>query len=48
MKKFFNSFKVKTMLCALPLFLASVVIPTQYNCFIFIGEPEVPECLKEN
>jgi hypothetical protein len=49
MKKLFNSFKLKTMLCALPLFLTSFLLTSDpFNCFIFLGEPEIPECLKEN
>ncbi|AKA69417.1 MULTISPECIES: AgrD family cyclic lactone autoinducer peptide [Clostridium] len=48
MKKLFNSFKVKSILCVLPLFLGSFLTEKWPNCFIYIGEPEIPECLKKH
>lgn len=45
MKKLINSFKGKNILCALCLSLASVVY-TWYGSFLFLGEPEIPECMK--
>lgn len=45
MKNLINSFKVKTILCTLSLFVTSFVA-TQFNSFLFLGEPEIPECMK--
>lgn len=47
MKKLFNSFKVKSILCVLPLFLGSFLAEWPIS-FFYLGEPEIPECLKEN
>ncbi len=46
MKKLVNSFKGKSMLCTLCLTLTASVF-TWYGSFLFLGEPEIPECLKE-
>ena len=46
MKKSINSFKGKSMLCVLCLTVTSFVFPW-YGSFLFLGEPEIPECLKE-
>jgi hypothetical protein len=46
MKKLVKSFKGKSMLCALCLTVTSFVFPW-YGSFLFLGEPEIPECLKE-
>lgn len=48
MKNLFNSFKVKSILCVLPLFLGSILAEKWPVSFILLGEPEIPECLKEN
>jgi hypothetical protein len=46
MKKLVNSSKGKTILCALCLSVTTFVFPW-YGSFLFLGEPEIPECLKE-
>jgi hypothetical protein len=46
MKNLVNNFKVKTMLCTLSIFVTSFLF-TQFNSFVFLGEPEIPECIKE-
>ncbi|WP_143148623.1 cyclic lactone autoinducer peptide [Clostridium amylolyticum] len=46
MKKLLNNFRGKTLLCALCLSITSFVFPW-YGSFLFLGEPEIPECLKE-
>jgi hypothetical protein len=46
MKKLVKSFKIKNMLCTLCLAVTSFVYPW-YGSFLFLGEPEIPECLKE-
>lgn len=46
MKKSFKNLKVKSMLCALCLTVTAFVFPF-YGSFIFLGEPEIPEALKE-
>jgi hypothetical protein len=46
MKRVVNNFKVKNLLCALCLTITSFVFPW-YGSFLFLGEPEIPDCLKE-
>lgn len=46
MKKLVKNLKGKSMLCALCLSVTALVYPW-YGSFIFLGEPEIPECLKE-
>lgn len=46
MKRLVMSFKGKSVLCALCLGVTAFVFPW-YGSFIFLGEPEIPECLKE-
>lgn len=46
MKKLVNCFKMQTMLCALCIAVTSLTVPW-YRSFLFLGKPEVPECLKE-
>ncbi|MPM87321.1 hypothetical protein SDC9_134417 [bioreactor metagenome] len=46
MKNLFNSFKGKNMLCTLCLTVTALVFPW-YGSFLFLGEPEIPECLKD-
>lgn len=48
MKNLFNSFKVKSILCVLPLFLGLFLTEKWPSSFFYLGEPEIPECLKEN
>ncbi|MBI6873265.1 cyclic lactone autoinducer peptide [Clostridium aciditolerans] len=45
MKKLIKNLKGKGTLCSLCLAVASVVY-TFYGSFLFLGEPEVPECMK--
>jgi hypothetical protein len=45
MKNSINTFKGKNMLCALCLTVTSIVF-TFYGSFLFLGEPEIPECIK--
>lgn len=45
MKNLINGFMGKNMLCALCLTLSSVVFEW-YGSFLFLGEPEIPECMK--
>ncbi|MDP4147122.1 MAG: cyclic lactone autoinducer peptide [Bacillota bacterium] len=45
MKKLINGFKGKNILCALCLSVTSVVF-TFYGSFHFLGEPEIPKCMK--
>lgn len=47
MKKLVNSFKGKNLVCVLCLTITSFVFPW-YGSFLFLGEPEIPECLKED
>jgi cyclic lactone autoinducer peptide len=47
MRKLVKNFKGKGMLCALCLTITSFVYPW-YGSFFFLGEPEIPECLKED
>jgi hypothetical protein len=46
MKKSIHGFRAKTMLCGLCLALSTTVL-NFWSSFIFLGEPEIPECLKE-
>ncbi|HEY5561586.1 MAG TPA: cyclic lactone autoinducer peptide [Clostridiaceae bacterium] len=46
MRKLVNSIKGKSTLCALCIVVASFVF-RWYGSFLFLGEPEIPECLKE-
>jgi len=46
MKTLVNNFKVRTMVCTLSIFVTSFLF-SQFNSFFFLGEPEIPECLKE-
>lgn len=46
MKNLVNNFKAKKMLCSLSMFVTAFLL-SQYNSFFFLGEPEIPECLKE-
>ncbi|WP_106064388.1 cyclic lactone autoinducer peptide [Clostridium liquoris] len=41
-----KGFRGATMLCALCLTITSFVT-IWYGSFLFLGEPEIPECLKE-
>jgi accessory gene regulator protein AgrB len=47
MKNLLKKLKVKSMLCALCLTVTSFLIPW-YGSFLFLGEPEIPEILKED
>jgi 4-hydroxybenzoate polyprenyltransferase len=47
MKNLVGSFKGKTMLCVLCLSITTFWVPF-YGSFLFLGEPEIPECLKED
>ncbi|ERI89718.1 cyclic lactone autoinducer peptide [Clostridium sp. YIM B02515] len=46
MKKEFKNLKGKSILCALCLAVTTFFMPF-YGSFIFLGEPEIPEILKE-
>ncbi|WP_332559191.1 cyclic lactone autoinducer peptide [Clostridium sp.] len=46
MKNLINHFKGKTILCVLCLTVTSFVYPW-YGSFLFLGEPDIPESLKE-
>jgi hypothetical protein len=46
MKKTFKGFRGKNILCGLCLVLSTTLL-TWYGSFIFLGEPEIPDCLKE-
>jgi hypothetical protein len=46
MKKLSNSFRAKNMLCGLCLVLSTTLLGF-WGSFLFLGEPEIPDCLKE-
>jgi hypothetical protein len=46
MKKFIKGFRGKNLICALCLSVTAFLLPF-YGSFLFLGEPEIPECLKE-
>jgi hypothetical protein len=46
MKNLIKGFRGKTMLCGLCLALSTTVL-TYYGSFIFLGEPDVPDVLKQ-
>jgi hypothetical protein len=46
MKNLLKNLKGKSLLCSLCLALVAAFYP-YYGSFIFLGEPEVPACLKE-
>lgn len=46
MKKSINGFRAKNMLCGLCFALGTTVFYF-WSSFLFLGEPEIPECLKE-
>jgi hypothetical protein len=46
MKKLIKSFKGTALLCALCLSVTTFWVPF-YGSFLFLGEPEIPEALKE-
>jgi len=46
MRELADSSKGKSMLCALCIIVTSFVFPW-YGSFLFLGEPEIPKCLKE-
>jgi hypothetical protein len=47
MKNLLKNLKGKSILCALCLTVTSFVFPF-YGSFLFLGEPEIPEILKED
>jgi hypothetical protein len=47
MKKIINGFKMKNMMCGLCLALSTTLLGL-WSSFLFLGEPEIPECLKED
>jgi hypothetical protein len=47
MRKFIGYPKARKILCALCCSIAAFVFPW-YGSFIFLGEPEIPKCLKED
>lgn len=46
MKNLIKGFKGKSALCSLCLALGTTIF-VYYGSFLFLGEPEVPNCLKE-
>ena len=46
MKKLIKGFRGRNMICGLCLALGTTLL-TFYGSFLFLGEPEVPDCLKE-
>lgn len=46
MKNLVNNFKAKKMLCSLSMFVTAFLC-SQFSSFVYFGEPEIPECLKE-
>jgi len=46
MKRFVGILRAKSLVCALCLGVTALVFPW-YGSFLFLGEPEIPECLKE-
>jgi len=46
MKNLVNNFKGKSILCTLCLTITAFVFPW-YGSFLFLGEPEIPEILKQ-
>jgi hypothetical protein len=47
MKKLVKSFKGKSILCSLSLALAVGLLEYPWSSFLFLGEPEIPEVLRE-
>lgn len=48
MKNLVKNIRGKAMLCALCLGVTSFLFDGPWSSFIFLGEPEVPEALKED
>ncbi len=46
MKKLINGFNAKTLLSGLCLVVGTTVL-NYWSSFLFLGEPEIPEALKE-
>jgi hypothetical protein len=47
MRKIAGNPKARKVLCTLCCTIALFVFPW-YGSFLFLGEPEIPECLKED
>lgn len=46
MKNLIRGYRVRNMLCGLCLALGTSLL-TYYGSFLFLGEPAIPDCLKE-